>query len=195
LLRLLYVRADASGRRLSDRERQLAKARVEKLVLDKAAAGKRLELETKGRKLLKDIEFLQRKAETRLQEERLTEEIKWKLDELTLTRKRIDALRNGTIKQATLHAIEEVHIQMCRELFDDMDADGGGCLDIDEIRQLSVSLGSRLTQKELERAMAEMDEDGGGEVDFHEFYSWWCSDKKAAIAGPGEDQLFSIVPL
>lgn len=40
-----------------------------------------------------------------------------------------------------------------------------------------------------------MDEDGGGEVDFHEFYAWWCSDKKTVIAGPGENQTFQIVPL
>ena len=26
--------------------------------------------------------------------------------------------------------------------------------------------------------MAEMDEDGSGEVDFEEFYEWWTSDKE-----------------
>ena len=29
---------------------------------------------------------------------------------------------------------------------------------------------------ELDAAMAEMDEDGSGGIDFSEFYQWWCSD-------------------
>ena len=134
--------------RMTDRDRQLAKARIEKVLMEQEAESKRMEMETKGRKLLKDIEFLHRKAEIRLQEERLTEEVKHKLNELTLTRRRkcnnaqafstatrfvadcpdrvlvfsgIEGLRSGSIKVQTLIAIEEVHLQMCRELFNTME--------------------------------------------------------------------------
>ena len=34
-----------------------------------------------------------------------------------------------------------------------------------------------------EISFAEMDEDGGGSADFHEFYQWWCSEKKTSLAG------------
>ena len=162
--------------------------------MDKAAEMKRLALERQGRKLLKDIEFLQRSTEQRLQDAKLTEEIKFRLDDLRRSRRAIESLKSNSIKQGTLHAIEAVHIQMCRELFDEMDADGGGCLDLDEIRQLALSLGNRLTPSQLEAAMREMDEDGGGEVDFREFYAWWCSDKKVALAGQGNEKAYSIIP-
>lgn len=184
----------STDRRASERELQLAKARIDKLQIDKATEMKRLELERQGRKLLKDIEFLQRSAELRLQEEVLTQDIKFKLHELRASRKRIEKLKSGAIKQATLHGIQAVHTRVCRELFDEMDVDGGGYLDSNEVRQLSLALGGRLTQSQLDAAMAEMDEDGGGEVDFHEFYAWWSSDKKAAIVEQGTDRAFRIVP-
>lgn len=179
----------------SERDRQLQKARVEKLQMDAAAERKRMDIEMKGRKLLKDMDFLHRKAEARLTEERLTEHIKRKLDELGRTRRGLEQLKAGPIKGSTLRALQTVHKQMLRELFDDMDEDGGGSLDMDEIRSLARSLGSRLSQKELDAAMAEMDEDGGGSADFHEFYQWWCSEKKTSLAGADTDQAYSIVPL
>ena len=49
--------------------------------MEKTIELKRAELERQGRKLLKDIEFLHRATEQRLQEERLTEEIKLQLDD------------------------------------------------------------------------------------------------------------------
>jgi hypothetical protein len=56
-----------------------------------------------------------------------------------------------------------------RSLFREIDEDGSGTLDADEIRQLVARLGRRLSDKELHAAMREMDESGDGEVDFEEF--------------------------
>ena len=78
-----------------------------------------------------------------------------------------------------------------------MDTDDGGTLDRGEIRILARSLGNQLTgipqsyitafrldtdkslgnlrvaiDEQLSQAMAEMDEDGSGEVDFDEFFEW-----------------------
>ena len=60
-----------------------------------------------------------------------------------------------------------------RELFDDIDADGSGSLDRDEILQLAMRLGKRLSATELDGAMKEMDTDGDEEVSFDEFRVWW----------------------
>ena len=53
-----------------------------------------------------------------------------------------------------------------------MDADHGGTLDREEIRNLARSMGNQLTEGLLDLAMSEMDEDGSGEVDFDEFFDW-----------------------
>lgn len=35
--------------------------------------------------------------------------------------------------------------------------------------------------------MAEMDDDGSGEVDFDEFYEWWTSDKESTVLRTVQD--------
>ena len=47
--------------------------------------------------------------------------------------------------------------------------DGGGSLDRDEFDRGVRGLGTRLTPMELDEAMAEMDDDNSGEVDYEEF--------------------------
>eukprot|EP01052_Picozoa_sp_SAG31_P037281 SAG31_NODE_4791_length_2954_cov_2.206305_4_plen_201_part_00 len=59
-------------------------------------------------------------------------------------------------------------------LFQEADADGSGGLDRDEVAALARNLGRPLSEGELNEAMAEMDEDGGGTVDFDEFYRWYA---------------------
>ena len=60
-----------------------------------------------------------------------------------------------------------------RQYFDDVDEDGSGYLDREELRQLSVSLGYEMADAALTIAMKEMDDDDSGEVDFTEFYEWF----------------------
>ena len=89
-----------------------------------------------------------------------------------------------------------------RVLFEEIDEDGGGALDREEIRILAKRLGKKLSNDKLDAAMAEMDEDGNGDVctrhnrhhsfpgdgdgsdrlialfdqlqvDFEEFVKWW----------------------
>ena len=40
-----------------------------------------------------------------------------------------------------------------------------------------------MNEKELAAAMEKMDGDGGGEVEFMEFYRWWQSDETKALLG------------
>jgi Ca2+-binding EF-hand superfamily protein len=61
----------------------------------------------------------------------------------------------------------------CRELFDEVDDDGSGLLDVGEIVKLARLLGVSLNPAQCKEAMDEMDDDGSGEVDFEEFFQWW----------------------
>ena len=60
---------------------------------------------------------------------------------------------------------------------------GGGTLCRDEIAALAVKLGKRLSKKELDEAMNDMDEDGSNEVDYEEFSDWWKDSVKKLELG------------
>eukprot|EP01050_Picozoa_sp_SAG11_P001716 SAG11_NODE_78_length_17939_cov_10.236883_9_plen_150_part_00 len=62
--------------------------------------------------------------------------------------------------------------QEARDMFDLYDVDQGGMLDRDEVKALAEALGTKLRGREIDKAMAVMDEDGSGEVDFDEFFEW-----------------------
>jgi Ca2+-binding EF-hand superfamily protein len=51
--------------------------------------------------------------------------------------------------------------------------DGSGLLDREEVRELVGMMGKRLSDGELDDAMAELDTDNSGEVDFEEFKEYW----------------------
>lgn len=68
-----------------------------------------------------------------------------------------------------------------RRAFDDADTDKGGTLDRNEIHRLVVGLLGRVVkQDEVDEIMAQMDEDGNGEIDFDEFYEWYNSSGSSA---------------
>jgi hypothetical protein len=56
-------------------------------------------------------------------------------------------------------------------------ADGSGQLDRAEVGKLAAKLGRELTVGELDEAMAQMDIDGSGGVDYEEFEEWWAKAK------------------
>ena len=85
-------------------------------------------------------------------------------------------------------------------LFQEADADGSGALDREEIRALSRNLGCPLNGNELNAALKEMDEDGGGTVEFSEFYHWFeraVGSKKggwaAKMAEAAKEYMFSAL--
>jgi Ca2+-binding EF-hand superfamily protein len=70
-------------------------------------------------------------------------------------------------------------IVACRALFDRIDVDGSGTLDRNEISMLATKMGRGLKAEELDAAMAAMDKDGNGTVDFDEFYSWYSGSSRS----------------
>ena len=61
------------------------------------------------------------------------------------------------------------------KLFQEIDVEGTGALDRDDVARLSQNMGADLTEMELDQAMGEMDADGSGEADFEEFHTWWVN--------------------
>jgi len=66
--------------------------------------------------------------------------------------------------------------QLCRKEFCDgtqkgdlVEWDDTGSISVDELEQLLETVGMRLTQKELKAMVKDIDLDGDGEIDFHEF--------------------------
>lgn len=59
----------------------------------------------------------------------------------------------------------------------------------DEIAMLAVELGAPMTDEEVAAAMAEMDTDGGGDVDWEEFLFWW---KDQQSKPPGQSSAFKF---
>jgi len=76
---------------------------------------------------------------------------------------------------------------LVRQMFTDLDTDGSGLLDLDETRQLTVSLGLGLDDAQLDELIMNIDTDGSGEIDFEEFFDWYVTNLHSADAGSGEN--------
>ena len=68
-----------------------------------------------------------------------------------------------------------------------------GFLDASEILQLSGKFGNKLSATELREALAIMDEDGSGKIDFRKFYMWWSREDKAVSTRRAEEY-YTIIP-
>jgi hypothetical protein len=58
-------------------------------------------------------------------------------------------------------------------LWTQLDQDGSGALDRNEVAEVMKSMGKPVDDAGLEAAMLEIDKDGSGEVEFEEFLAWW----------------------
>eukprot|EP00913_Durusdinium_trenchii_P018828 g17694.t1 len=71
--------------------------------------------------------------------------------------------------------LEEQFIQKCREAFNTFDQDGSGTIDTQDsagckaMKLLLEAIGEAPSEEELFRFMADVDEDGTGEIEFAEF--------------------------
>ncbi|KAF4671481.1 Calcium binding protein [Perkinsus chesapeaki] len=72
-----------------------------------------------------------------------------------------------------------------REVFSLVDTDRGGSISIEELGTLMDTLGVKVTPEELEIMVAEIDENGNGEIDFEEFVQV-MSRKTSADHSPDE---------
>lgn len=90
--------------------------------------------------------------------------------------------KDGMLTQAsmtkldlTLHGDEQIDLysnEQMRHLFDEMDQDGGGTLDQDELMQLAEKLGHAVKPRDMVDVMKYMDPTGKGEVSYAMFRNW-----------------------
>jgi Ca2+-binding EF-hand superfamily protein len=64
-----------------------------------------------------------------------------------------------------------------KDIFDEIDTDGSGYLETDEVRQLLKTLGRKLDDRDFRQIMKQIDADGSGRVDRQEFEDWWQLNK------------------
>ncbi|KAH6973101.1 calmodulin-like protein [Ilyonectria sp. MPI-CAGE-AT-0026] len=87
----------------------------------------------------------------------------------------IDVDKNGTIDFSEFLAImsKKRNINDIQEdlldAFKVFDKDGSGTISRDEIRQVMLSLGERLTEEEINEMLKVADKDGNGTIDYNEF--------------------------
>jgi sodium/potassium/calcium exchanger 2 len=70
------------------------------------------------------------------------------------------------------YAIQEIEGNM-RETFDALDEEKNGMIEIQNVRHLLERMGTKPTQDQVEKYMAELDTDKSGDVSFEEFSAWY----------------------
>jgi Ca2+-binding EF-hand superfamily protein len=66
-------------------------------------------------------------------------------------------------------AISEAERQEYKEMFDVFDEDGGGSIELSELKSIIESTETEVKESEVQAMMNEVDEDGNGEIDLEEF--------------------------
>merc|ERR1719231_2241278 len=84
-------------------------------------------------------------------------------------------------------ALDEKEKQEIKEAFDLFDVDGSGNIDLKELTVAMKALGCEPKPGELEKMMAEVDDDGGGEIGYDEFLKMMTN--KILNKDPKDDML------
>ena len=105
----------------------------------------------------------------------------WGDDDLTkLYEERCTALENGKpyrLLGSQYKGTADERLVFIRDLFNHEDKGNKGYLEPEEFGQLSLQLGVRLGPQELEKAVADIDEDGNGQIEVDEYLDWWGDDE------------------
>jgi Ca2+-binding EF-hand superfamily protein len=62
---------------------------------------------------------------------------------------------------------------LLKKVWDDVDEDGSGTLDQDELKSVLLRMGRKEEDLDIDEVMRQVDDDGSGDVDFREFTEWF----------------------
>merc|ERR1711885_98860 len=77
--------------------------------------------------------------------------------------------RRGAAKKKSKGGLSEEQIEEIREAFNLFDADNSGAIDVRELKAAMRALGFEVKKEELKKMIADIDNDGNGDIDFQEF--------------------------
>ena len=131
-------------------DKRLRRARTEQRGIEKQQDEMKDKLYRKGKKMLKDIDFLvERKIES--MDTRDDDWIPAHTDahHFQIAKDKLLSDKQAGISREKCYEIEVVHRAMLKDLFLSMDDDESGLLEEPEIKALSIALGQKLTQNEV----------------------------------------------
>ena len=91
-------------------------------------------------------------------------------------KKRRDHKKAKRIAQGIEHCISTHSEKMNKDVipsFMKFDSDQSGAIDKDELAELSATLGNKLSNEQLDKAMTDLDMNGDGVIDLDEFSRWY----------------------
>ena len=108
----------------------------------------------------KNVESQRRKKQLELQDEQAS----IAAEKLRQEQRMINARRADIERMFT-----RVQLEALREQFDEADADNSDSIDANELMAVCQSLGENLSMKQVKALIAEVDDDGSGEIEWEEF--------------------------
>ena len=131
----------------------------------------------------KNVESQRRKKQLELQDEQAS----IAAEKLRQEQRMINARRADIERMFT-----RVQLEALREQFDEADADNSDSIDANELMAVCQSLGENVSMKQVKQMIAEVDDDGSGEIEWDEYLIimgkkrkdamkkgeqsyWWCS--------------------
>ena len=94
----------------------------------------------------------------------------------------------AAMKGGKMHTFNAIRVQEFREVFDSYDLDQSGGIDADELREVFLQFGHRVSDEEIGMLINEYDDDENGVIEFEEFLSMMAQmENGRGKAGEGED--------
>ena len=84
-------------------------------------------------------------------------------------------------------------VETIRAIFNLFDVEQRGTISVKEIRSLHAKLGEPMNESEADVAMKELDQDGTGEVNFHQFLYWWAESHRNGKKSTRYTERFKLV--
>eukprot|EP01084_Bolivina_argentea_P207683 354308_1 len=102
---------------------------------------------------------------------------------------------DGDDSQVALKELSAEEIAELQEIFNLVDEDRGGSISPQELQSLMATMGIHTTQEEIDKIMAEIDENNDGEIQFEEFVAVMSRKVSASYSSDDVIEAFQLFTL